>query len=322
MGGDFAPQSVIAGVVEALKEFDVHIALVGMEDQIRNELTKYKYPAERIEIIHAPTVVEMNEPAVTSIRQKKDSSITIGIKIMKERGWDAFVSAGNTGAVVAASTITLGMLKGVERPAIGLVIPTLKGFSFLIDVGANTDPKPRHLFQSALMARVYVKEVLGVDKPKVGLLNIGEEAGKGNLFTKEVHKMIAESIPDFTGNVEASGVFKGGNDCVICEGVMGNIVIKIAQGLMESASALMRREIHKSPLAIFGAWIMKSRLNHIKKLADYSEYGGAPLLGVNGLVMISHGRSSPKAIKNAIKAAVREIEHDILSVMSDEVSKN
>lgn len=322
MGGDYAPESVVAGVVDAIKEYNVHVTLVGIEDKIKAELAKYTYSQDHIEIIHAPAVVGMNEPAVVSLRQKKDSSISIGINLLKEQGYDAFVSAGNTGAVVAASTIKLGMLDGVERPAIGLVIPTLKGFAFLIDVGANTEPKPQHLFQSALMARVYVREVLGVSNPRIGLLNIGEEAGKGSGFTKEVYKMIEGRIDNFTGNVEANGVFNGNNDCIICDGVMGNIVIKVSQGLMESAAALMRREIKKSPMAIFGAWIMKSRLNHIKKLADYSEYGGAPLLGVNGLVMISHGRSSPKAIKNAIKAAMREVEHDILHDMTEEISRN
>lgn len=322
MGGDYAPKSIVDGIIEAVKEFDVKIALVGIEDQIRKELKRHPYPQDRIEIIHAPTVVGMNEPAVTSLRRKKDSSISIGINLLKEKGYDAFVSAGNTGAVVAVSTINLGMLNGVERPAIGLVIPTLKGFAFLIDVGANTDPKPQHLYQSALMAKVYTREVLGVSNPKVGLLNIGEEAGKGSGFAKEVYKMIEERITGFTGNIEANGLYKGESDCIICDGVMGNIVIKLSEGLMESASALMRREISKSPLAMLGARIMRSRLNHIKKLADYSEYGGAPLLGVNGLVMISHGRSSPKAIKNAIRAAVREIEHNILAVMMEEITKN
>jgi glycerol-3-phosphate acyltransferase PlsX len=320
MGGDFAPQAVVAGVVEAVKEFNVDIALVGIEDQVRDELKKFEYPQGRVKLFHAPTAVGMHEPATTSIRKKKDSSITVGMNLLKQEGFDAFISAGNTGAVVAASTIILGMLDGVERPAIGLVIPTLKNFAFLIDVGANTEPKAQHLFQSALMAQVYVREVLGVKKPKVGLLNIGEEAGKGSGFAKETYKLMEERIAGFNGNIEPNGIFKGESDCIICDGVMGNVVIKISEGLMESASALMRREIKKSPVAMLGAIIMKSRLNHIKKLADYSEYGGAPLLGVNGLVMISHGRSSPKAIKNAIRATMREIEHNILAVMAQEVS--
>ncbi|MBN1870542.1 MAG: phosphate acyltransferase PlsX [Candidatus Omnitrophica bacterium] len=321
MGGDYAPESIVAGVAEAIKEFDVNIVLVGIEDRIRAELKKHEYPGDRIEIAHAPTIVEMHEPATASLRSKKDSSISIGVNLLKEEGYDAFVSAGNTGAVVAASTIYLGMLNGVERPAIGLVIPTLKDFAFLIDVGANTDPKPEHLLQSALMAQVYAKEVLGVNNPKVGLMNIGEEAGKGSVFSKETFKLMEERVVDFNGNVEANDIFKGEHDCIICEGVMGNIVIKISEGLMESAAALLRREISKSPIALAGAFLMKSRLHHIKKLADYTEYGGAPLLGVNGIVMISHGRSSPKAIKNAIRATIREIEHHILDVMTERVAR-
>lgn len=322
MGGDHAPESIVAGAVEAVSEFDVDIALIGIEERVCQELTKYKYPHDRIKVLHAPSVIDMHEPAIVSLRSKKDSSISMGIDLLKTEGYDAFVSAGNTGAVVAASTVNLGMLNGVERPAIGLVIPTLKGFAFLIDVGANTEPKPEHLCQSALMAKVYAKDILKVKNPSVGLLSIGEEASKGNVFIKEVHKLMEDHVPGFTGNIDAHGMFKGEHDCIICEGVVGNVIIKVSAGLMESASALMRREIRKSPLAMVGAAIMKSRLDHIKKLADYSEYGGAPLLGVNGIVMISHGRSSPKAIKNAIRATVHEIENNILSVMADEISRN
>ena len=320
MGGDHAPQAVIAGVAEAIKEFNVNIALVGIKERVEAELKKYSIPRERIEVIHAPEVVEMHDPATVTLRKKKDSSISIGIDLLKQDGYDAFVSAGNTGAVVAAATINLGMLKGVERPAIGLVIPTLKKFSFLIDVGANTDPKPEHLLQSAQMASVYAKVVLGLDRPTIGLVNIGEEAGKGTGFSKEAYKLMEGRLKNFIGNVEANEVFSGKSDCIICDGFVGNIVIKVAEGLMESAGALIKREIKKSPFALLGAAIMKNRLYHVKKWADYTEYGGAPLLGVNGLVMISHGRSSPKAIKNAIKATAREVEHNIIEHMVKETA--
>lgn len=322
MGGDHAPQAVVAGVVEAIKEFDVRIVLVGIQEKIEAELKKFMYPRERIEIVHAPEVVGMDEPAIVPIRKKRDSSIAVGINLLKEAGCGAFVSAGNTGAVVAASSFILGMLQGVERPAIGLVIPTLKKFSFLIDVGANPDPKPEHLCHSALMARVYTQEVLGVEDPTIGLLNIGEEATKGGGFVKDIHKLMEERVTHFIGNVEANEVFTGRADCIICDGFVGNVVIKVSEGLMESAATLLRREINKSPLAIVGAMVMKSRLNHIKKLADYAEYGGAPLLGVNGVVMISHGRSNPRAIKNAIRATIRELEHNILTAMIKEISGN
>ncbi len=321
MGGDHAPEAVVAGVIEALKEFNVTIVLVGIEERVTAELKKYNYPKDRIEIIHAPEVVEMHEPAVTSIRKKKDSSIAIGIRLLKERKYDAFISAGNTGAVVAASTIHLGMLEGVERPAIGTVIPTLKKFSFLIDAGANTDPKPEHLLHNALMARVYVKEVMDIANPTVGLVNIGEEAGKGTGFEKEAYKLMEEKVENFIGNVEANEVYTGKSDCIVCDGFIGNIVLKVSEGLMESTGKLIKREVKKNPVAILGALLMKYSLDHIKKLADYSEYGGAPLLGIDGLVMICHGRSSPKAIKNAIRATMREVEHDILSIMRKELSK-
>ncbi len=321
MGGDYAPAAIVAGVVDAVEEFDVNVILVGKEDEVKAELSKYNFNKERIDLLHAPDVVGMHEPATITLRKKKQSSISVGINLLKrDPSCDAFISAGNTGAVVAAATINLGMLEGVERPAIGLVIPTLKRFAFLIDVGANADPKPQHLMQSALMARVYAKEVLGIPNPAVGLINIGEEASKGTGFEKETYKLMEKRVPNFIGNIEGNEIFSGKADCIICDGFVGNIIIKISEGLMESAAALLKREIKKAPLAILGAMLMKPRLNHIKKLADYSEYGGAPLLGVNGLVMISHGRSSPKAVKNAIRATMREIEHNINTVMVSEIS--
>ena len=320
MGGDHAPQAVVAGAVEAVKEFHVCITLVGLKDRVEAELKKHSYPKENIELVDAPEVVEMHEPAVTPIRKKRNSSISVGIGLLKEARYDAFVSAGNTGAVVAASTVILGMLEGVERPAIGLVIPTLKDLTFLIDVGANTDPKAEHLLQSALMAGVYAREVLQVQNPSIGLLNIGEEESKGTGFQKEAYRLMEERLKNFIGNVEANEVFSGKADCIICDGFVGNVVLKVSEGLVESAMKLMKREITKSPMAILGTLLVKFRLGHIKKLADYSEYGGAPLLGVNGVVMISHGRSNPKAIKNAIRATMREVEHNIIDAMAKEIT--
>ena len=319
MGGDHAPHAVVEGVVMAVNDMDVDVVLIGIEEQIHDELQKHTYPKEKIEVIHAPEVVGMEEPAVTPLRKKRDSSIAKGIKLLQDPQYEAFISAGNTGAVVAASTITLGMLKGVERPGIGLVIPTLKKFSFIIDVGANADPKPNHLLQSALMAEVYTREILGIKNPSLGLLNIGEEASKGTDFSKETHRIMTERLPNFQGNIEASEIFTGKCDCIICDGFVGNVVIKVSESLMEASAELLRTEIKKSPLAMFGAMLMKSRLHHVKRYADYTEYGGAPLLGVNGIVMISHGRSSPKAIRNALRAAKREIDHKILNILLKEI---
>jgi len=321
MGGDHAPQPIIEGVVEAVKEFDVNIALVGPQEQVQTELKKYSYPKDRIELVHAPEVVGMDELATVTLRKKKNSSISVGINLLKNKNYDAFVSAGNTGAVVVAATVNLGMLEGVERAAIGTVIPTLKGMAFLIDVGANTEAKPEHLLHSAQMANVYAREVLGVEKPEVGLLNIGEEACKGGGFAKETYKLLEERFPNFIGNVEANEVYKGKSNCIICDGFVGNIVLKVSEGLMESVGAFMKREIRKNPLAILGALILKWTLRDIRKLVDYSEYGGAPLLGVNGLVMIGHGRSNAKAIKNAIKATMREVENDLIEKMIKDVTR-
>lgn len=321
MGGDYAPGAIVQGVVDAVNELNVKVALVGIEDKVRAELSKYQYPEEKIQVIHAPDVVDMHEPAAQSFRKKKNSSIAVGLDLLKNSNeYNSFISAGNTGAVVSAATIKLRMIPGVDRPAIGLVIPTLKKFSFLIDVGANTAPKHHHLVQSAQMAEVYVREVLNVKNPTVGLLNIGEEETKGSDFEKETHKIMEQKVSGFIGNIEANEVFTGRADCIICDGFVGNIVIKISEGLMESAGTLLKREIKKSPIAMLGAFLMKSKLNHIKKYADYSEYGGAPLLGVNGIVMISHGRSSPKAIKNAIRATMQEVDHNIIQAMEREVS--
>lgn len=318
MGGDYAPVNVIAGVVDALNEYRVPIALVGIKYQVEAELKKYQYPTELVEIIHAPEVVAMNDPASASIRQKKNSSITLGMALLKKPGYDAFISAGNTGACVAAATFGLGMIPGVDRPGIGCVIPTLDKFSFMIDVGANTAAKPEHLLQYAKMAKVYCRVVLGIEKPGIGLLNIGEEECKGTDLEKEAHKLLEEKEPSFIGNIEANEIFTGKANGIVCDGYVGNVALKVSEGLMEAVGKLVKREVKKNPIAILGALLLKSSLKEAKKSVDYSEYGGAPLLGVDGLVLISHGRSTPKAIKNAIKAAMREVEHDLLAKLKEE----
>ena len=322
MGGDHAPQNVIAGVVEALNEYQVPITLIGISESIEKELSTYKYPKNLVEIVHAPEVVAMDDHAAVAIRQKKNSSITLGIGLLKKPGYDAFISAGNTGACVAASTIVLGMIPGVDRPGIGCIIPTLNRFSFMVDVGANTAAKPEHLLQYAKMGYVYAQEVLENPTPTVALLNIGSEEGKGTDLQKEAYKLLEEKAPNFIGNVEANEIFFGKASCIVCDGYVGNVALKVSEGLMESVGILMKREIKKNPIAILGALLLKSSLSEAKKSIDYSEYGGAPLLGVNGLVLISHGRSSPKAIKHAIRAAMREVEHDILTKIKEEAIKS
>src|SRR3989338_964361 len=276
MGGDHAPENVVAGAVDAVNAYRVPVALVGIAQRVEAELKKYKYPQGLIEIVHAPEVVAMDDHAIASIRQKKNSSITVGVGLLKKGGYDAFISAGNTGAVVAASTVVLGMIPGVDRPGIGCVIPTLKKFSFMIDLGANTAAKPEHLLQYAKMAKVYTHLVLEIPHPSVGLLNIGAEEGKGTELEKEAHKILEEREPDFIGNIEANEIFTGKAHCVVCDGYVGNVALKVSEGLMESVATLMKREIKKNPIAILGALLLISSLSQARRSIDYSEYGGAP----------------------------------------------
>ncbi|NLE65051.1 MAG: phosphate acyltransferase PlsX [Elusimicrobia bacterium] len=320
MGGDHAPANVVAGVVDAVREFGVEIVLVGDTPRVQAELSRYSYPQDRISIVHASEVVDMDDNPIDVIRRKKDSSMAVGINLLKKPGYDAFVSAGNTGALVAAATFYLRMIEGVDRPGIGLVIPQIDGCAFLIDVGANSEPKPEHLYQYGRMARVYMQHVMGVASPTVGLINIGEEEGKGSEFEKETYRLLQEKMPSFVGNVEPNKLFKNKADCLVSTGFVGNVIIKFAEGLMEAEGAVLKREIRKSPLAMLGVLLMKGALNNLRKQVDYSEYGGAPLLGVNGIVMKGHGRSSAKAIKNAIRATIREVEHGIIDQLKAAVT--
>ncbi len=319
MGGDHAPANVVAGVVAAVKEYAVTVTLVGVEASVKAELSKYSYPKDKIEIVNATEVVDMDDNPMDVIRKKKDCSITVGVNLLKEPGYDAFISAGNTGGLVAAATFYLRMIEGVDRPGIGLMIPQVNGVALLIDVGANADPKPEHLYHYGQMARVYMQNVMGIADPTVGMINIGEEEGKGSVFEKQAYQLLQEKMPRFVGNIEPNKLFIGKADCIVCTGFVGNVIIKVSEGLMESAGVVLKREIKKNPFAIIGAFLMMGALKDAKKNVDYSEYGGAPLLGVNGIVMKSHGRSSPKAIKNAIRAAMREVEHGILEKMRSAV---
>lgn len=319
MGGDHAPGNVVAGVVEAVRELPVNVTLVGQEGPVQEQLKKFSYPQEKISVLNAPSVVDMDDNPIDVIRRKRDCSMAVGINLLKEPGYDAFISAGNTGALVAAATFYLRMIEGIDRPGIGLVIPQINGVACLIDVGANPDPKPEHIYQYGHMARVYMQSVMDVADPTVGLVNIGEEEGKGSGLDKQAYQLLQEKMPGFVGNIEPNKIFTGQADCIVCSGFVGNVIIKFAEGLMESAGTVLKREIKKNPLAMLGAFMMMGTLRRIKKNIDYSEYGGAPLLGVNGIVMKSHGRSSPKAIKNAIRAAMREVEHRIIEKMKQAV---
>lgn len=311
MGGDYAPEAVIEGAVAAAKEYNTKVVLVGDERRIQSLLKKAKYLGDKISVYPAQEVIGMDESPASSVRKKRNSSIVVGLDLVKERQGDAFFSAGNTGAVVCAATLGLGLLPGIERPGIAIVTPTLKGISLIVDVGANITPKPIHLLQYGIMAGAYCQNILNKPNPSVGLLNIGEEETKGTEFMKETHELLAQSSLNFIGNIEGKDLFSGKCDIVICDGFVGNIALKVTESVVETMQAFLKRHLLSSYFGKLGLFFLKPSFQRFKKELDYAEYGGAPLLGVNGIVIIGHGRSTIKAIKNAIRVAKEEVEHQV-----------
>ncbi|MDD4939610.1 MAG: phosphate acyltransferase PlsX [Candidatus Omnitrophica bacterium] len=309
MGGDHAPRVVVEGAIAAVKEYNAQVILVGDEEKIKLLLAKHDYTGDNISIEPSMEVIGMSEPAATSVRKKRNSSISIGLNLLKEGRADAFFSAGNTGAVVCAATLGLGLLPGIERPGISIVVPTLKGRpSLIVDVGANIDAKPLHLFQYGIMADAYFRYILNRPDAKIGLLNIGEEESKGTDVIKETRDLFEKSGLNFIGNVEGRDLFSGKSDIIVCDGFIGNVALKVTESVVETMQVFLKKHILGSTMGKIGALFLKPSLLRFKKEMDYSEYGGAPLLGVNGVVIIGHGRSTSKAIKNAIRAANEEVE--------------
>ena len=321
MGGDFAPQEIIKGGVLAKKEYkkDLELLLVGDKHIIEEELKKRGADFKDFEIIHAPEIIKMADSPAKAVKRKKESSIVKGIELIKNNYADAFVSAGSTGAVVAGSVLNLGLLPGIMRPGIAILVPSLKGKTLIIDVGANIDPKPIHLLQYAVMGRAYYKLILGKDNVKIGILNIGEEETKGTEFLKETRLLLQKSDLNFIGNVEAKDIYSGKCEVVVCDGFAGNIALKVSEGFAEIMSKFLFDNLRKGFLGKLGLLFIKKGLKNFKKIIDYSEYGGAPLLGVNGIVIISHGRSNAKAIKNAIKVAITEVERNLNEKITQEI---
>jgi len=323
MGGDFAPHVPVLGAVQAAKEFGVKVILTGKKELVERELSKYSYPPELVEVVPAEEVIEMDEQPARALK-KKNSSIHAGLNLVKEGKADAFVSAGNTGAVMAISLFTVGRVKGVERPAITAILPNLSGYTFLLDVGANVDCKPHHLLQFAVMGSAYARYVLGEDNPRVGLLNIGEEEGKGNELTKEAFKLLKaarEKGLNFAGNAEGRDVYSGKFDVIVCDGFVGNVCLKLSESLAKILAKILKEEIEKHLISKVGALFLKPAIKGFKKRIDYAEIGGAPLLGVNAPVIISHGSSNAKAIKNAIKTATRFVKSSLNSHIEEEIAK-
>jgi len=303
MGGDYAPGAAVKGAVEAARELGVGIILVGDSDRVAGELESLDVSGLDIQIKHASQVVEMSDSASVALRRKKDSSIRVATELVKSGEAVGVISAGHTGAAMATALFVLGPMKGVERPAIAALMPTMNGISLMLDVGANVDCKPLHLLQFAVMGDVLAKKVYDLAKPKVGLLSIGGEDSKGNELTREAFKLIKESQLNFIGNVEGRDAFNGSVNVIVCDGFIGNVAIKISEGLAEAMNSLLKREIEEAIGGQLGYLLLRPAFKKFKKRIDYSEYGGAPLLGVNGISIVSHGHSSPKAIKNAVKVA-------------------
>ena len=303
MGGDHAPREIVRGALLAAAEYPVQVILVGQEEVVRRELAAAGSTPDAIEIVDAREVVEMDDNAVAPLRRKRNSSVRVAANLVAEGKAGAFVSAGNTGATWTSARAVIGMIEGVSRPALAAIVPSIKGHTLLLDVGANVDTKPNHLREFAVMGHFYAQMVFGIDEPRVGLLSIGEEEGKGNELTKETYRVLKETGLNFIGNAEGRDVYNGNADVVVCDGFIGNVVLKASEALGEMIGKLLREELTRSMQRKVGAMLARSAFDDLKKRIDYSEYGGAPLLGVKGGCIVCHGRSSAKAIKNAIRMA-------------------
>ena len=306
MGGDNAPAEIVKGAIDAVhKEPDMKVFLVGKQDIIEQELNKYQYNKEQIEVVHASEVIETAEAPVNAIRKKKDSSIVVGMKLVKEGSADAFVSAGSSGAILVGGQVIVGRIKGVERPPLAPLIPTEKGVSLLIDCGANVDARPSHLVQFAKMGSIYMEHVLGIQNPRVGIVNIGAEEEKGNALVKETFPLLKEQEDiNFIGSVEAREIPHGQADVVVCEAFAGNIILKLYEGVGAVLISKVKEGLMTSLRSKIGALLIKPALKSTLKQFDASEYGGAPLLGLKGLVVKTHGSSNAKEVSNTLAQCV------------------
>ena len=321
MGRDHAPSEVVKGALLAAAEFPVEIILVGQEDVVRRELAAAGAIPRNIEVFDAREVVTMEDTALAPLRRKRNSSVRVCANLVAEGRANAFVSAGNTGATWTSARAVMGMIEGVSRPALATVVPSLKGHTLLLDVGANVDAKPAHLREFAVMGHFYAQMLFDIAAPRVGLLSIGEEEGKGNELTKETYRVLKETGLNFIGNAEGRDVYNGNADVVVCDGFIGNVVLKASEALGEFVSTTLRQEMTRSWTRRIGGLLAKSAFEGLKKRMDYSEYGGAPLLGVKGGCIVCHGRSNAKAIKNAIRVArnfaINQIDAKIMTKVND-----
>lgn len=324
MGGDKAPSVVVDGALSALKETgdDLDVILVGREADVRASLGSKGEISPRLKIVDAPDVIAMDEPPAATLRKKKQSSIAVGLRMQKEGAADGFISAGNTGAVAANAIFGLGRIKGVSRPAIATFAPTRRDPCIILDVGANVENKPRHLLQFGVMGSCYAQVALRKDEPRVGLLNVGEERSKGGDILTEAYDLLEGAHLNFIGNVEGRDIFRGDVDVVVCDGFVGNVILKFTESVVDMFYAVMKEELTKDMRAKFGAALLRPAFRKLRSTFDYAEYGGAPLLGVDGACMICHGSSSAVAIKNAILATRRFIKYDVNSAISERLKQH
>ncbi|MDP4087949.1 MAG: phosphate acyltransferase PlsX [Bacillota bacterium] len=322
MGGDNAPTAVVEGCVEALKELDVHITLTGPKDIVLNELKKYQYDSSKIDVIDAPEVISPNEHPVMAIRRKKKSSICTALNLVKTKDCDAVISAGSTGAFLAGSLFIIGRIKGVDRPALAPIMPGRNGSFMVIDVGANAECKPQNLLQFGAMGAVYMKEVMGINNVSVGLINIGAEEEKGNELTKSSYKLLRESDLNFIGNVEPRDISSGDVDVLVCDGFVGNTVLKMYEGVASNIMHILKDEMMSSFRTKVGGLLLKPMFKRFAKKFDYKEVGGSPFLGVDGICLKAHGSSDARAIKNAIKQAHLLKSKNVIEKIRESITNN
>jgi glycerol-3-phosphate acyltransferase PlsX len=314
MGGDYAPGAVVAGAVAAARDLGIDVVLVGPQARVQDELARHRN-APRLEIVDAPEVIEMHESPAMALRRKKRASIVVAVELLRERAVDGVMTAGHTGAAMGAALLGLGRIPGVDRPALAAVLPTKTDRpAVLLDVGANVDCKPHHLVQFALMGSVYAGSVLGMASPRVGLLNIGVEEGKGSELTNAAAELLRGAPLNFTGNVEARDVFNGVADVIVCDGFVGNVTLKFGQGLALAIRDIVKNELRglRGRLMMLYLIPLAGRVRRLYRRIDYREYGGAPLLGVEGVVIVGHGSSNARAIRNAIRAAVEAVSEGVV----------
>jgi phosphate acyltransferase len=321
MGSDNSPNSEVVGSIDAAREYGVHVVLVGREELLAPLLKEKGGKGLPIEIRHASQTVAMDEKPTVALRKKKDSSLRVAAELVRDGTAEGLVSAGNTGAIMAISKLVMGVVPGVDRPALAAVVPSLSGHAVLLDVGANVTCKADHLVQFAVMGHLFSKVIVGVASPRVGLMSVGEEESKGTDLTKEVHRALKEVKLNFIGNVEGRDIYNGRADVIVCDGFTGNVALKTSEGLIETVIKLLRDELTSNLQAKLGAMLTLPSFRRLKKRLDYTEYGGAPLLGLRGVSIICHGRSNSNAIKNAIRVAKEFAENRVNAKLEAELSQ-